>query len=181
VAGGSSAGISAACRVTAAADLEVVCADLRRRFRQPVLVETFLPGREFTVGIIGTGKAAKVLGVMEVLFLESAEPHAYSFDNKKRYREAIRYRLGTDAAASEAGGVALAAWRALGCRDAGRVDCRCDGSGRVNFIEVNPIAGLHPVDSDLVVLADLLQVPYPRLIHGIVTSATERLSAGRSS
>ena len=167
--------------MTAPAELAAVCDDLRRRFRQPVLVEAFLPGREFTVGIIGTGKSARVLGVMEVLFLESAEPHGYSFANKKRYKEVVRYRLGTDGPANEAGRVALAAWRALGCRDGGRVDCRADGGGHVNFIEVNPIAGLHPVDSDLVILAALLEVPYERLIEWIVASASERLPAGLNS
>lgn len=175
VAGGSSAGISAACLATEPAALTAVCRDLRRRFRQPVLVEAFLPGREVTVGIIGTGSGATVLGAMEVLFLESAEAHGYSYDNKQHYTENVRYRLATGDVATHAGEVALAAWRATGCRDAGRVDCRCDASGQVQFLEVNPIPGLHPVDSDLTILAGLLGVPYQQLIERILASAVERL------
>ena len=160
---------------TGPVDLTAICGELRRRFRQPVLVEAFLPGREVTVGVIGTGSDATVLGVMEVIFLESAEAHGYSYDNKQRYKENVRYRLATGDAATQACEVALAAWRALGCRDAGRVDCRCDASGQVQFLEVNPIPGLHPVDSDLTILAALLGVPYQQLIERILASALERL------
>jgi D-alanine-D-alanine ligase len=181
VAGGSSAGISAACLATAPTALAAVCRDLRHRFRQPVLVEAFLPGREVTVGIIGTGVDATVLGVMEVLFLESAEAHGYSYDNKQRYKEHVRYGLATGDVATQAGKVALAAWRALGCRDGGRVDCRCDAAGQVQFLEVNPIPGLHPVDSDLTILARLLGVPHQQLIERILASAIERLQSEQTS
>src|SRR6185503_4879219 len=66
VAGGSSVGISAASYVADRSALDSTCRDLLHRFHQPVLVEAFLPGRELTVGIVGTGPRAKVIGVMEV-------------------------------------------------------------------------------------------------------------------
>ena len=70
---------------------------------------------------------------------------------------------------------ALAVWRALDCRDAGRVDLRSDAAGQPNFIEVNPLAGLHPWHSDLPTLCTQLGMPYVELIDLIVRSAAKRV------
>ena len=172
VASGSSVGISAASHVTDASALSATCRRLIDRFRQPVLVETFLPGRELTIGIAGTGSRARVLGVMEVIFSADAEAHGYSYANKKQVNAS--YQIVDDSAAMEAASIALRAWQGLGCRDAGRVDCRCDANGRPQFLEVNPLAGLHPVLGDLVILAGLVGVSYEGLIASIVTSAADR-------
>jgi D-alanine-D-alanine ligase len=176
VAGGSSVGVSAASHVADSGALASTCRDLLRRFRQPALVETFLPGRELTVGIAGTGPRARVLGVMEVVFTADAEAHAYSYANKKLVH--ARYQIVEDAAAVEAAELALRAWIGLGCRDSGRVDCRCDRDGHAQFLEVNPLAGLHPELGDLVILAGLAGVAYDRLIESIVRSACERVQTG---
>ena len=64
--------------------------------------------------------------------------------------------------------MALAAWRALGCRDGGRVDLRCDAAGQPQFLEVNPLAGLHPDHSDLPIICTLAGIPYDELIGRIV-------------
>ena len=173
VAGGSSVGISAASRVGDSLALASACRDVLERFRQPALVETFLPGRELTVGIVGTGPRARVLGVMEVILMPDAEPEVYSYRNKNLVL--ARYRIADDSAAADAADVALRAWNGLGCRDGGRVDCRCDRDGRAHFLEVNPLAGLHPILADLVILAGLVGVDYPGLIASIVASASERL------
>lgn len=175
VAAGSSMGISAASWVADGSALPSTCRDLLDRFRQPALVETFLPGRELTVGLVGTGRRARVLGVLEVLCSPDAERHAYSYSNKKKYVGVVRYCIADDGAAAEAAQIALRVWTALGCRDAGRVDCRCDRDGRVHFLEVNPLAGLHPIHSDLVILAGLRGVSYGQLVESIVASACERL------
>jgi len=143
-------------------------ARLLARFRQAVLVEAYLPGREFTVGIVGTGKLARVAGVMEI---DSSA--TYGFATKKNY-EAVRYSLADDAEGAEAARVALEAWRVLGCRDGGRVDLRSDAAGRPNFLEVNPLAGLHPVDSDLVILARLAGRDHGWLLDQILESACAR-------
>ena len=172
VAGGSSVGVSAESFVADSPALQSTCRRLLEKFHQPVLVETFLPGRELTVGIVGTGPRARVLGVMEVIFTPDAEAHGYSYANKKLVR--ARYQIVDDAAAVEAAGMALRAWTGLGCRDAGRVDCRCDQDGRPRFLEVNPLAGLHPILGDLVILAGLVGVRYEQLIESIVASACER-------
>ena len=177
VASGSSIGISAASYVTEPRALAAVCEQLIEKYRQPALVETYLPGRELTVGISGTGAQARVLGVMEVVFTADAEAHGYSYANKKQVH--AEYRIVDDAAAAAAADIALRAWTGLGCRDAGRVDCRCDATGRPQFLEVNPLAGLHPDLGDLVILAGLVGVGYEALIGSIVASASRRLGISR--
>ena len=174
VAGGSSVGVSAASYVTDAASLAATCRDLLDKYRQPALVETFLPGREFTVGITGTGSRARVIGVLEVTLTGDAEAHGYSYANKKHVN--ARYQLANDGPAVAAAELALRAFKGLGCRDLARVDCRCDRDGRPQFLEVNPLAGLHPVLGDLVILAELAGVSYRELIELIVRSARERSS-----
>ena len=173
VASGSSVGVSAASYVTDASALAATCRDLLDKYGQPALVETFLPGREFTVGIAGTGSRARVIGVLEVTLTGDAEAHGYSYANKKQVN--ARYQLVNDGPAAAAAELALQAWNALGCRDLGRLDCRCDADGHPQFLEVNPLAGLHPVLGDLVILADLAGVSYRELIELIVLSARERL------
>ena len=75
--------------------------------------------------------------------------------------------------------MALAAWRALGCRDAGRVDLRSDQDGRPQFLEVNPLAGLHPTHSDLPILAQQAGVTYERLIGRILRQGLQRAGLQR--
>ncbi len=175
VAEGSSKGISSASVVHNNSELIGQCSKLLASFKQPVLVETFLPGREFTVGIVGTGAKAKALGAMEVLLDADADAEVYSYANKVHYESRVRYQLIEGDLASQSTDVALQAWRRLGCRDAGRVDVRCDAQGIVNFLEVNPLAGLNPDHSDLPILCSLLDISYRQLIGMIFESAIERL------
>ena len=170
VAEGSGKGIGAYSRVDDQSDLERAAADILRRFHQPVLVEAYLSGREFTVGITGTGSTAEIFGIMEVIFTENAEPHGYGYDNKENFEGRMDYRLADDAEAREAGRVALGAWRALNCRDGGRIDIRSDAHSRPHFIEVNPLAGLHPVRSDLIYIARFKGVAYLELIGRIMAA-----------
>ena len=149
------------------------------RFGQPAIAETFLPGREFTVGILGTGAEAQVIGVMEIAVHPEADDPVYSYENKEMAEERVSYRLADDAEARAAGETALAAYRALECRDAGRVDLRSDATGVPQFLEVNPIAGLNPVHSDLPMIADMVGQDFDWLIGGIVVAACDRLGIAR--
>ena len=145
-----------------------------------MLVEEYLPGRELTVGILGTGEQAEVLGTLEIVLLEGAEPEVYSYVNKEDCERLVEYRhvrAEEDPTVREAEAVALAAWRALDCRDGGRVDLRCDGRGKPQFLEVNPLAGLHPEHSDLPMIATAVGVPYTELLDRIVRSAAQRVVA----
>jgi D-alanine-D-alanine ligase len=174
VAEGSGKGVDARSRVDDTVQLRSVAADLLARFAQPVLVETFLPGREFTVGVIGTGSAAQVLGVCEILPNANFVGHGYGFENKEHWEERMEIRLVDDRVAREAGAVALAAWRVLRCRDGGRVDVRCAAGGKPHFIEVNPLAGLRPGYSDLCFIADFKGFGYTELIGKFLDSFFRR-------
>jgi D-alanine-D-alanine ligase len=175
VAEGTGKGISAASKIETHEDLLQVCRKLLKAFQQPVLVEAFLPGREFTVGIIGTGRDAFTTEVMEVVLKDQAERDVYSYFNKENFQALVKYHLVDDDEAKRAGETALAAWRGLGCRDAGRVDLRSDRTGRPNFMEVNPLAGLHPRHSDLPIIFSLMGKTFVQLIDLIMCSVLKRL------
>jgi D-alanine-D-alanine ligase len=175
VAEGTGKGVTAASKIADRAELERVCLLLLDTFRHPVLIETFLPGREFTVGIIGTGAEAFAPAVMEVHLTEKAEREVYSYINKEDWRGRIEYRLAADGMARLAKKTALAAWRGLGCRDGGRIDLRANVDGIPQFLEVNPLAGLRPDHSDLPILCELAGMPYRELIAGIMRSALKRI------
>ena len=171
---GTGKGVDGRSRINDELSLNAVCRDLLKRYNQPVLVETYLSGREFTVGIVGTGPSARVIAVMEVVLLANAEQGVYSYVNKEQCETLVHYGLASDAEAKLAGKTALAAYRALDCRDGGRVDIRSDGRNVPNFIEVNPLAGIHPTHSDLPILSTLAGLSYDRLIGEIVTSCAAR-------
>lgn len=178
---GTGKGITARSVVRARRELAPACRRLIDAYRQPALVETFLPGREFTVGLAGTGREARVIATIEIRLLASAEENAYSFANKEHFEERVRYRRITpeeDPLIAAVEAIALAAWRVLGCRDAGRLDVRCDRRGRPCFLEVNPLAGLHPEHSDLPILCRLAGVSFEQLISWILESALRRAEAG---
>jgi D-alanine-D-alanine ligase len=177
VAEGTGKGIDSGSVLHDADALRRRCALLLERYRQPVLVERYLPGREFTVGIAGTGARAEVLGTLEVILREQAEPGAYGYVNKENCEDLVEYRhvFSEDPTVLAAEAVALAAWRLLGCRDAGRIDLRACEDGIPQLIELNPLAGLHPEHSDLPMICTAVGLPYDALIDRIVTSASERL------
>jgi len=175
VAEGSGKGVNAKSKVEDPTALKRVAAELLARFQQPVLVETFLPGREFTVGILGTGDEARVLGVSEIVPKEHWVGDGYGFENKEEGWQDKVAIIGADAASAKAAGrVALAAWSALRCRDGGRVDIRNDANGQPNFIEVNPVAGLRPEHSDLCLIAARAGLTHRDLIGRIMDSFLKR-------
>jgi D-alanine-D-alanine ligase len=128
------------------------------------------------VGIVGTGNDARVVGVAEIHLKEDAELDAYSYVNKERCEELVEYRKATDGVAARAKEIALAAWQGLGCRDAGRVDLRSDVRGIPKFLEVNPLAGMHPEHSDLPIICTQNGILYRDLIAMIVDSALKRFA-----
>jgi D-alanine-D-alanine ligase len=180
IAEGTGKGVTPASVVNNLDELTQICTDLLLEFHQPVLVEEFLPGREFTVGLIGTGRESYSLGTLEIILLENAEAGVYSYVNKENCEELVKYvqvSAMEDDQVRRSEEIALAAWRILGCRDGGRVDIRCDANGNPQFIEANPLAGLHPCHSDLPMLATALGIPYVELIRRIVDSAAKRCGA----
>ena len=189
VAEGSSMGIrdNSVCRDET--ELRERVDQLQRDYHQPVLIEEFLPGDEFTVGIVGNGKTAAVVGLMQVVPTASGGEFVYSLEVKRDYLNRVRYRMtdellqsGYDPGALEAvRDLALRVHRVFGCRDVSRVDIRCDRHGLPNFIEVNPLPGLNPVHSDLVIIARGHGWSYDDLIGRIVAAAVERWSSQRAA
>jgi D-alanine-D-alanine ligase len=175
VAEGTGKGITGASRIETPLELELCCRELLARYRQPVLVEGYLPGREFTVGILGTGSRASVLGTLEVIIREQGEPGVYTYLNKERCEELVEYRFVRGTAIRAVEDLALRAWRVLGCRDAGRIDIRLDADGVPAILELNPLAGLHPTHSDLPMIATAVGMEYRELIDRIVCSARGRV------
>ena len=172
---GTGKGITAASIVRDHAELKSQAGRLLAKFGQPVLVETFLPGDEFTVGILGTADKARAVGVLEVKLLKNAEPGVYSYTNKELCEELVKYTLVKNKKlAAMAGELALRAYRALGCRDAGRIDIKADKSG-LHVLELNPLAGLHPTHSDLPILCSQAGIKYSELIREIIDSALSRV------
>ncbi len=174
VAEGTAKGITSMSWIQTREELIAACKNLIRNYEQPVLIERYLPGREFTVGIIGNGKNARGIGTLEIIPINSAEPHAYTYWNKENYETVIKYKIVRNIVSARAQRIALAAWNALGCKDAGRVDLREDEKGDIQFLEVNSLAGLHPKHSDLPILCSKVGISYNELISEIVASAMRR-------
>jgi len=178
VAEGTSKGVTARSLVTSRAALVEVCAELIEEYREPVLVEQFLSGREFTVGILGMGDGSRVLATLEVVLRAGADASVYSYRNKAQWRELVEYKLlDPGALRRRVEEVAIATWKCLGCRDAGRVDVRLDAAGNPQMLEVNPLAGLTPGHSDLPIMAALEGMDYQALIGEILRCTTTRLAA----
>ncbi|HIJ85977.1 MAG TPA: D-alanine--D-alanine ligase [Magnetococcales bacterium] len=152
----------------------VIVAKLER-FRQPVLVETFLSGREFTVGLIGNAPDIQPLGVMEICLNDQADAEVYTMTNKELSEARVEYRLVTDSLGERIVQLGREAFVALGCRDVARLDFRCDAAGNPHFLEANPLPGLHKTHSDLPIIAGLAGVGYDDLMGMILQAGRGRL------
>jgi D-alanine-D-alanine ligase len=169
---GTGKGITEKSLVNSSADLTKMVEWILSEFRQPALVEEYLPGREFTVGIVGYGDDATAIGGMEVI---CANNLPYSVEVKENYQNYCKYKPLDAEISGECKSVALHAWKALNAVDAGRIDLKADRSGKICFIEANPLAGLNPIHSDLPILARMYGVEYQTLMEMIMKSAIRRI------
>lgn len=168
---GTGKGITERNMLKSPVELKEIAEHLLSRYNQPALVEEYLPGREFTVGIIGTGDDSLAIGGMEIICRNNLP---YSVEYKENYKEFCKYIPMDEKVSEECKAVALSAWKALGCVDAGRVDLKADKNGRICFMEINPLAGLHPVHSDLPILSKMKGIEFQQLIEMIINSALKR-------
>ena len=147
-----------------------------KAYRQPILVEEFIDGDELTVGIVGD-RPQRALGIMRVLpQQQQSAPFVYSLEVKRDWERLVRYESPAQLSPADTAAVeraALAAWRALGCRDVSRFDFRLR-EGTPYFLEVNPLPGLSPKTGDLVFLARGYGVEYSELVSRILDSAIQR-------
>jgi D-alanine-D-alanine ligase len=176
VAEGSSKGVFDKSVVQSEAELREVAREMAARYRQPALVENYISGREFTVGMLGE-RRPKVLPVMEVQFIGDNPHPVYDFQAKLDWDHRVRYEVPAKlepAAQREIERAARAVFAGLGCRDVARVDFRMDVEGRVYFLECNPLPGLAPGWSDLVLVAQAGGLDYRALIGEILACAIRR-------
>ena len=176
---GTGKGCEAASLVHTKAELHEAVARVIGRYGQPALIERYLPGREFTVGIVGNGDDARVLGVCAILLKPNAEANVYSLHNKELCEELVTYAPADDGEARLAGTLALATYRALECRDAARIDFRSDANGEPYFLEANPLAGLNPWHSDLPILAAQNGIDFVTLIGMVLDAGLARYGRSR--
>ncbi len=174
---GSSKGIRGTCLVRREEDLAGVIASLQRDHRQPVLLEEFIEGDELTVGVIGNAPP-RVIGIMRVvpLMTDPRQPFLYSLEVKRDWRRRVRYEIPAYPPDLKATieSAAQRAYRALGCRDVCRIDFRLHPTRGLFFLEANPLPGLNPESSDLVLLARLAGWSYEQLIGTILDEALAR-------
>lgn len=174
---GSSMGISPRSKVDCPFELCEQVTLVHQGYRQPALVEEFLEGREFTVGILGNDEP-EFFPIMEVNFAAVPPDHrVYSRHFKAKWSSWDYYHCPAPVSELERRimeETALLAFRALGCRDFGRVDIRYDRDGRPCVLEINPIPGLSPGFSDYPRMAEVGGYTFTALINAILRVAAMR-------
>lgn len=178
---GSSKGIRDKCLVRSPDELADTVESLLVDYRQPILIEEYIDGDEVTVGMLGNDPP-RVLGVMRVLPNFTTDAFVYSLEVKRDFRKQVRYECPAPlppAVTQAIEQAALQIYRTLGCRDVSRIDFRVR-NGIPYFLELNPLPGLNPESSDLVIMSDLLGWSYPRLIETILEAAISRVDLAAS-
>jgi D-alanine-D-alanine ligase len=173
---GSSKGIRLNSLVRTPDQLKAIVTDLLMRYQQPVLVEEFIAGEEVTVGMVGNSPP-RVLGIMRVVPRKKDINFVYSLEVKRDYENLVDYECPAKLDIETLQRIqeySLKAFRVLECRDFARIDFRVNTAGNPYFLEVNPLAGLNPRSSDLIIMAKLIGIPYNELIGTILDSALER-------
>lgn len=183
IAEGSSKGVLAKGVAENETQLREVATLLGERYSEGAIVEEFLPGREFTVALLGEGDV-RILPPMEIVFRADLHNPIYTFDHKLDFNDEVRYEAPAKVDAEllqQIENVAKGAFVALGCRDIARIDVRMDQSGIVNFIECNPLPGLTPKWSDLCMIAQSVGIDYKTLIGDILAPALRRFQSKQAS
>jgi D-alanine-D-alanine ligase len=180
---GSSKGVSAhASVVDDEESMRAVVRELVDKYRQPALIEYYIAGREFTVGLLGD-KRPRVLPPMEIIFLDKANARpVYDFQIKQEWEKHVYYQCPAKLTPAELRSmerIARETFVALDCRDVARVDLRMDDAGEIYVLEVNPLPGLTPGYSDLCLIAKAANIDYRSLIGEILAGGLKRLREKR--
>ena len=175
---GSSKGINGTSVVDNEEELRAAVKMVLETYRQPALVEEYIAGREFTVGLLGD-KRPRVLPPMEIKFKNTElERPVYNYEVKQEWESHVFYECPAKLTETEQRAiekVARATFWALDCRDVARVDLRMDKDGRIYVLEVNPLPGLTPDYSDLVLISNAVGMTYDQLIAEIMVGGLRRL------
>lgn len=175
---GSGKGISDLAVVDDEESLQKIIVNNFKLYSQPMLIEQFIEGREFTVGLLGNGKDTMVFEPMEICYLKKErENRIYSYNVKVNYKKYVEYVCppNLDIVTTERmKEIALEIYQALDCRDFSRIDFRLSTEGDIHFIEINPLPGLAPGYSDYPMLAEFCGIGYKELVLGVLNSALKR-------
>jgi len=149
-----------------------------KNYEELVLVEEYIEGREFTVGILGNGPEMHVFEPMEICYLGSnSKNRIYSYNVKRNYKKYVEYKCPSSLdrkTAERMKNIAAKIYTALDCKDFSRIDFRLSEDGVIYFIEINPLPGLAPGYSDYPMLAEFCGMDYQTLILNILNSAIKR-------
>jgi D-alanine-D-alanine ligase len=174
---GSSKGVRLDSKILDPQSLEEKARGLLKTYGSPLLVEEFVKGPEFTVGVLGN-EDPFILGVMQIEVKGSPpEESIYSLEIKREWEEKVQYHcppLIDQNLLEKIEEVALRSYRALDCRDVSRVDIRVGEDKTPYFLEINPLPGLSPVYGDLVMMARNMGWDYARLVKTIFHHALKR-------
>ncbi|XXX78574.1 ATP-grasp domain-containing protein [Sorangium sp. So ce134] len=180
---GTSKGITSASVVKDEAAARAAAKQLVDRYHQPALIEEYITGREFTVGLLGE-RRPKVLPPMEVVFVDPPSYPVYGYDEKQSDTPRVRFECPAQLTPSELRRIEKVVrdtFAALACRDVARVDLRMTKDGRVYVIEINPLPGLTPDFSDLCVIAKVAGMDYRTLIGEIMAGCLKRYRDARAA
>lgn len=185
---GSGKGITEKSLCTNRAKLVQEVGDLLDTYQEPVLIESWLPGQEFTVAILGNGKEARCLPLVgmrwDALPLGAKPIYGYEakwlWDTPEHPLDLFECPANVPKElARDVRSAALSAYRILGCRDWCRVDIRCDAAGRPMVVELNPLPGILPNPSDnscFPKAARAAGMAYDTLIQTVADVAWRRIS-----
>ena len=175
---GSSKGISDVAIVMDMAALRDLASENIRLYKQDMLVEEYIGGREFTVGILGNGYDLCVFPPMEIQYINQKSPYSiYSYTVKQNYKELIRYECPAKVdreTEAEMMHTAKKIYEILACKDFARMDFRLSEDGKLYFIEINPLPGLAPGYSDFPMLAEFNGMDYTTLVRNVLRGALKR-------
>lgn len=183
---GSSKGIFERSVVFSAEELFAQLQEVLTVYRQPALVEQFLAGREFTVGLLGNGETLQVLPIVELSFeqLPKDSRRIYSYEAKWLWDdpshpvEVFLCPAPIEAALqAEIETLCRRAFQVLRCRDWARIDVRLDASSRPHILEVNPLPGILPNPDEhscLPMAARQAGLSYDALIQRVLDEALKR-------
>ena len=173
---GTSKGITQASRVENFQQLKAQVERICRNYKQPALVEEFIKGTEFTVGVIGNNPPQAMPVVQYAIGGETRLGNEfYSYDHV--VEKSVEYICPApidEKLARRLQDLALRAYKSVDCRDFGRVDFRVDESGNPYVLEINPLPNLGP-DDVFVLFAKVKGMSYNQIINKIMDEALTRL------
>lgn len=174
---GSSKGIRLDSKIKTPQALREKASWLLKDYDSPILIEEFINGPEFTVGIIGN-YPPEIIGVMQIEIKGLAPEDAiYSLEVKREWEDKVCYHCPPSISQDllkKIKDVAIRAYKVLECRDVSRVDIRVGEDNIPYFLEINPLPGLSPIYGDLPIMARLMGWKYEDLIKTIFNNALKR-------